>query len=218
MKYEWRKQEKDVYLPKEPMILTVPTYHFIGLSSQGDPNRPEFAHQIEALYSMAYSIRMGLKKGTIGPEPFEYTVYPLEGVWTAKTKPEGPVKKDELIYKIMIRQPEQVTESMFQTQLMQVKEKKNNPYLDQLIFESYEEGLALQALHVGSFDTEVETFAKMKELLHQEKLMIRQTMDHFQHREIYLTDPRKTAPEKAKTVLRWAVETIDDESFETNSD
>ncbi|OTN77370.1 hypothetical protein A5886_002470 [Enterococcus sp. 8G7_MSG3316] len=210
MKYEWRKQEKDVYVPKKPTILTIPTYHFIGLNSQGDPNRPAFAQQIEALYSVAYSIRMGLKKGTIG-SPFEYTVYPLEGVWTSKTKPDGPVKKDELIYKIMIRQPKQVTESMFQAQLLEVKEKKQNPYLDHLIFESYEEGLAVQALHIGPFETEPETFAQMKEVLAQEQLMIRPTMDNFQHREIYLSDPRKTAPEKAKTVLRWAVASIGEE-------
>lgn len=88
---------------------------------------------------------------------------------------------------------------------MQVKKKKDNPFLDQLIFERYEEGLVLQALHVGSFDTEAATFAQMAEVLQQAHLAMRPTMDSFQHREIYLTDPRKTAPEKAKTVLRWAV-------------
>ncbi|WP_313509285.1 GyrI-like domain-containing protein [Enterococcus sp.] len=205
MKYEWRKQEKDVYLPKKPGVLMLPAYNFISISSQGDPNRPAFSQQIEALYSVAYSIRMGLKKGTIGTTPFEYTVYPLEGVWTTANKPDGPVRKDELIYKIMLRQPDQVTEDMFQEQLMQVKKKKDNPFLDQLIFERYEEGLVLQALHVGSFDTEAATFAQMAEVLQQAHLAMRPTMDSFQHREIYLTDPRKTAPEKAKTVLRWAV-------------
>jgi hypothetical protein len=206
MKYEWRKQEKDFYLPKKPTVITVPTYQFISLSGNGDPNRPAFGEEVAALYAISYSLRMGLKKGILGTEPFEYTVFPLEGVWTSVNKPDGQLKKEELIYKIMIRQPDLVTETMFQEQLLAVKKKKDNPNLDKLIFERYEEGLCLQALHVGSFDTEAETFAKMSEVLKQEQLVMRPTMDNFQHREIYLSDPRKVAPEKAKTVLRWAVE------------
>lgn len=127
-------------------------------------------------------------------------------MWTSLKKPDGAVNKEELIYKIMIRQPEPVTETLFQEQLLAVKEKKDNPNLEKLIFERYEEGLCLQAMHTGSFDTEAETFAQMKELLKQEQLVIRPTMDTFQHREIYLSDPRKVSPDKAKTVLRWAVE------------
>jgi hypothetical protein len=206
MKYEWRKQEKEFYLPKKPTVLTVPTYQFISLSSNGDPNRTDFGEEVAALYAISYALRMGLKKGILGTEAFEYTVFPLEGVWTSVNKPDGPLKKEELIYKIMIRQPDLVTETMFQEQLLAVKKKKDNPNLDKLIFERYEEGLCLQALHIGSFDTEAETFAKMNEVLKQEQLVIRPTMDNFQHREIYLSDPRKVAPEKAKTVLRWAVE------------
>ncbi|MFK4567011.1 GyrI-like domain-containing protein [Enterococcus sp. UD-01] len=206
MKYEWRKQEKDFYLPKKPTVITVPTYQFISLSSNGDPNRPAFGEEVAALYAISYALRMGLKKGILGTEPFEYTVFPLEGVWTSVNKPDGLLNKDELIYKIMIRQPDLVTETMFQEQLLAVKKKKDNPNLDKLIFERYEEGLCLQALHVGSFDTEAETFAKMSEVLKQEQLVMRPTMDNFQHREIYLSDPRKVAPEKAKTVLRWTVE------------
>ena len=95
-----------------------------------------------------------MKKGAFGNEPFEYTVFPLEGVWTSLTKPDGAVNKEELIYKIMIRQPEPVTETLFQEQLLAVKEKKDNPNLEKLIFERYEEGLCLQAMHTGSFDNE----------------------------------------------------------------
>ena len=206
MKYEWRKLEKELYLPKKPTVIEVPTYQFISLSGSGNPNRPEFSEEIAALYTISYSLRMGLKKGAFGNEPFEYTVFPLEGVWTSLKKPDGAVNKEELIYNIMIRQPEPVTETLFQEQLLAVKEKKDNPNLEKLIFERYEEGLCLQAMHTGSFDTEAETFAQMKELLKQEQLVIRPTMDTFQHREIYLSDPRKVSPDKAKTVLRWAVE------------
>ena len=101
----------------------MPTYQFISLSGSGNPNRPEFSEEIAALYTISYSLRMGLK-GAFGNEPFEYTVFPLEGVWTSLTKPDGAVNKEELIYKIMIRQPEPVTETLFQEQLLAVKEKK----------------------------------------------------------------------------------------------
>jgi len=75
MKYEWRKQEKAYYLPKEPQLIEVPAYQFITLTGEGNPNRPEFSEQISALYMMAYGLRMGLKKGSFGNTPFEYTVF-----------------------------------------------------------------------------------------------------------------------------------------------
>lgn len=126
MKYEWRKQEKAYYLPKEPQLIEVPAYQFITLTGEGNPNRPEFSEQISALYMMAYGLRMGLKKGSFGNTPFEYTVYPLEGVWTLPEKPQGPIAKEELIYKIMIRQPEQVTADLAAEQLTQIMKKKEN--------------------------------------------------------------------------------------------
>lgn len=133
MKYEWRKQEKAYYLPKEPQLIEVPAYQFITLTGEGNPNRPEFSEQISALYMMAYGLRMGLKKGSFGNTPFEYTVYPLEGVWTLPEKPQGPIAKEELIYKIMIRQPEQVTADLAAEQLTQIMKKKENRFWNEFV-------------------------------------------------------------------------------------
>lgn len=204
MKHEWRKQEKELYLPKKITRLSIPNYSFITLTGAGNPNRPEFSTQIAALYTMSYHLRMAIKKGELG-EPFEYTVYPLEGVWTTKSKPEGPINKEELLYKLMIRQPKQVTKQIFTEQLNIVQQKKENPYLQQLAFEAYEESEAVQMIHVGSYDTEVETFAKLYSFSEQEGVKPVPQMGDYQHREIYLTDPRRTAPEKAKTLLRLKV-------------
>ena len=212
MKYEWRKQEKAYYLPKEPQLIEVPAYQFITLTGEGNPNRPEFSEQISALYMMAYGLRMGLKKGSFGNTPFEYTVYPLEGVWTLPEKPQGPIAKEELIYKIMIRQPEQVTADLAAEQLPQIMKKKENRFLERIRFEEYQEGWSVQACHIGPFDTETETFAKMQDYCEAHDLSIVPTMGNYQHREIYLSDPRKTAPEKAKTVLRWRVAKTNKES------
>lgn len=212
MKYEWRKQEKAYYLPKEPQLIEVPAYQFITLTGEGNPNRPEFSEQISALYMMAYGLRMGLKKGSFGNTPFEYTVYPLEGVWTLPEKPQGPIAKEELIYKIMIRQPEQVTADLAAEQLTQIMKKKKNRFLERIRFEEYQEGWSVQACHIGPFDTETETFAKMQDYCEAHDLSIVPTMGNYQHREIYLSDPRKIAPEKAKTVLRWRVAKTNKES------
>jgi hypothetical protein len=209
MKYEWRKQEKAMYLPKEPTLVEVPRYRFLTLNGQGNPNRPEFSEQISALYMVAYALRMGLKKGAFDNEPFEYTVYPLEGVWTLPAKPSGTIDKNDLIYKIMIRQPEQVTKELAIEQKNQVIKKKDNRFLEQVQFEEYQEGLVVQACHIGPFDTEAETFAKMEHYCIEHQLKVIPTMGNYQHREIYLSDPRKSTPEKAKTVLRWRVETQD---------
>lgn len=205
MKYEWRKQEKAYYLPKAPQLIEIPAYRFITLTGEGNPNRPEFSEQISALYMVAYGLRMGLKKGAFDNPPFEYTVYPLEGVWTLPDKPNGSIAKEELIYKIMIRQPDQVTAELAAEQLTQVMKKKENRFLEQIRFEEYHEGWSVQACHMGSFDTEADTFAKMQSYCEAHDLSIIPTMGNYQHREIYLSDPRKTVPEKAKTVLRWRV-------------
>lgn len=209
MKHEWRKAEKDWYLPKEPTLLTLPRLNFITLAGQGDPNQPQFSEQIGALYPVAYDLRMALKRGELG-DPYEYVVYPLEGVWTTSDGSRGnDLNKAALRYKIMLRQPDRLTEADFQASLQRVLTKKTNPWFERLRFESYEEGLVLQAMHHGPFADEPATFAKLQRVLKERQLRVRPTMGDYWHREIYLTDQRRTAPEKAKTVLRYRVEPID---------
>jgi hypothetical protein len=207
LKHEWRKKEKALYLPKiKPQLIHVPNLTFATLSGEGNPNGPYFSECIKALFSVSYAVKMTLKKNHNIVEGYmDYTVYPLEGVWDlredARTHAQERVNKDDLVFKIMIRQPEFVPENMFFEQLEKVKLKKPNRTLDHVKFESIEEGRCIQALHLGSYDSEPSTFHKMEEFAREHQLQrIAQS-----HREIYLSDFRKVPEEKLKTVLRFKV-------------
>ena len=157
MKYEWRKQEKNLYLPKQkPEIVTVPRQKFIMIKGQGDPNGEDFAERLKALYPIAYAIRMMPKQGYTPEGYFEYTVYPLEGIWdlTEKGRKLDKLDKNELIYTIMIRQPDFVTEEVFQRALETAKKKKANPLFNEVTFDTMEDGLSVQMMHVGPYDDE----------------------------------------------------------------
>lgn len=203
MKHEWRKAEKEIYVPKQkPVLVEVPAYKFITLSGQGNPNGELFAKGIEALYGIAYSIRMMPKKGIVPEGYFEYTVYPLEGIWDLDDVGRGLdyLDKDHLVYKIMIRQPEFVTDEVFK-QAVELAMKKGNPLTEQVQFEVIEEGLCVQMLHLGSYDDEPETFTQMMTFCEEAGL----GRKCLTHREIYLSDARKVEPSKLKTVLRFKV-------------
>ena len=203
MKYEWRKAEKEIYLPKKIELQTIPRYKFISLTGKGNPNSENFSNQVAALYALSYTLRMLLKKGALG-EPFEYTVYPLEGVWTSEKDPgAGPINKEQLIYQIMIRQPNQITKEDFLAIVESTFKKKQNEAIREAEFIEYEEGRGVQTLHLGSYDEEPATFAKMQQFMDEENLQRANTMEHYIHREIYLSDPRKVDPAKQKTVLRY---------------
>lgn len=206
-KHEWRKREKHFYLPKaKPQYLDLPAFKFLTISGEGSPDDPLFAECIVALYSTAYAIKMSLKKMNPAPEGYcDYTVYPLEGVWdlneTGRAEYSGTINKDHLVYTIMLRQPDFVTDAFFQEMLELVRRKKPQPLLDRLRFETIEEGRCVQMLHVGKFEEEPKTFETMEAFARSEGL----TRESKVHREIYLSDFRKVAPEKLKTVLRFKV-------------
>lgn len=206
MKHEWRKQEKNLYMPKEkPELVTVPEQKFLMIEGKGNPNSEEFAKKIEVLYSLSYAIRMMPKQGYTPEGYFEYTVYPLEGVWglTEEGRKLDILDKDELIYTIMIRQPDFVTKEVVEKAFESVRKKKPNPLLDEVTFGTMEDGLSVQILHVGPFDDEPRSFEKMKEFIVNNNLEI----VTLKHREIYLSDMRKVEPAKLKTVLRYRVKT-----------
>ncbi|USD67537.1 GyrI-like domain-containing protein [Vibrio sp. SCSIO 43136] len=206
-KHEWRKAEKSLYLPKaKPELVEVGEMKFITISGAGNPNSPEFTQYIEALYSIAYAIKMTLKKKQPAPVGYvDYTVYPLEGVWDitdeAKANFDGTINKDDLVFTLMIRQPDFVTEAFFSEMVTMTKAKKANPLLDEVLFCSITEGQCVQMLHLGPFDDEPASFAKMEAFAAEQGL----TRLSKVHREIYLSDTRKVAPEKLKTTLRFCV-------------
>ncbi|HAN79001.1 MAG TPA: hypothetical protein DCQ31_15160 [Bacteroidales bacterium] len=208
MKHEWRKHEKEYYLPKAvPKKISVPKFSFFTIAGKGNPNDKAFGAFVEALYTISYAVRMCTKNGFSPIDYCEYTVYPLEGVWdisdeAKKHATHGIIDKDTLVFELMIRQPEFLTKELAFEILERTKIKKPHSLLSQIVFKEIEEGNCIQMKHLGSFDTEPESFAKMEQFAiengYKRKLLT--------HREIYLTDARKTAPENQKTVLRFEIE------------
>lgn len=207
-KHEWRKKEKSLYLPKaKPEVVDVPEFNFITINGAGSPAEKTFILCIEALYSIAYGIKMHAKKEQKMPAEYcDFTVYPLEGIWDLNDKAKenftGTINKQDLVYKLMIRQPNFIDQAFFDSIVDRVKQKKSNLLLKQVKFETLTEGKCIQMLHLGRFEDEGATFEIMEAFALDNNLKRLSKI----HREIYLSDARKVAPEKLKTVLRFNVE------------
>ncbi|WP_229683210.1 GyrI-like domain-containing protein [Virgibacillus oceani] len=198
-KVDYKKDFKHLYMPKSlPEIVEVPKMPFFKISGSGDPNDEEFANAVVALYSLSYAVRMSYKSDEVPAGYYEYTVFPLEGVWDLLDRSKPPTDKSNLKYTIMIRQPDFLTEKGFERFLEQTKRKKTNPYLEKVRFEQAADGLSCQMMHLGSFDDEPESFERMETYCTEHGF----TRTSKIHREIYLSDPRRTEPAKLKTVLR----------------
>lgn len=207
MKKEWKKDEKAIYLPKtNPELIQIPPMRFFMLDGRGNPNSEAFTEAVGVLYSLAYGIKTLPRKGLEPEGYYEYSVYPLEGVWDLDENARGLeyLDKDSLIYTLMIRQPEFVTDDLAQWVIESVRIRKPHPLLQHVRFGILEEGLCAQMLHVGLYDDEPESFSRMEEYCstHQVERLSKL------HREIYLTDARKTDPGKMKTVLRFTVKPL----------
>ncbi|NEW84840.1 MAG: hypothetical protein GZ094_21070 [Mariniphaga sp.] len=208
MKHEWKKTEKNFYFPNvKPEKIVVPKFNFYTIEGVGNPNDDHFAEHVSVLFSLSYAIKMGLKSGEAVPKNYtDYAVYPLEGVWDmneeAKRKMDGKLDKSTFVYKLMIRQPAFITADFAAENIELTKKKKPHALLDQVKFETIEEGSCVQMLHMGSFDNEPLSF-KLMEQFAEEQLLKRKSLTH---REIYLSDARKTIPERLRTILRFQVE------------
>lgn len=205
MKYEWKKEEKNIYGSKtEAELVNVPLTKYFCIKGKGNPNNSAFSDRVGVLYTLSYAVRMMPKNGYTPEGYFEYTVYPLEGLWnlTEKGRESSSLMKDELLYTIMIKQPDFVTEEVFKKALEIAKKKKPNILLDDITFQELNDGLSVQILHLGSYDNEPESFNKMKEYIKKNNLEIKTLI----HREIYLSDARKVDRNKLKTILRYRVE------------
>lgn len=204
-KFDYKKACKSLYLPKQsPGIIEVPAMTFAVLEGEGDPNGEGFAGKTQALYGFSYAVKMSGKKGEAPEGFYDYVVFPLEGEWDLIDKAKGAGDKSNFKYRLMIRQPDFVTRQVFGTFLDKVSKKKPNPAYSDMRLETIEEGFCCQMLHVGPYETEPESFGRMEAFCAEsgwERASKR-------HREIYLSDPRKTSPEKLKTVLRFTVRRI----------
>lgn len=204
-KHEYKKEEKELYCPKDnPQLVVVPKQKFFCIKGKGNPNGEDFAERISALYSLAYAVRMMPRNGHTPDGYYEYTVYPLEGLWdlTDDGKMKDALDKNELIYTIMIRQPDFVNVEVANKAFEIVKKKKPHSLLQEIYFDEIEDGLSVQIMHSGSYDSEPASFYKMKEFIDDNGYKLKTLI----HREIYLSDFRKTEEDKLKTILRYRIE------------
>lgn len=205
-KLEYRKVYKNLYLPKtNPTIIEIPSMNFVVIDGEGDPNGEDFALVTEALYSFSYAVKMSYKGNDIPKDFYDYTVFPLEGVWDLVDKSKPSTDKSNFAYSLMIRQPDFLDNDLFMRFLKETQNKKPNPFLNKLQFKTIEEGLCCQILHLGSYDNEPASFLRMTQYC-MDKGYRRKSL---KHREIYLSDPRKIQASKLKTVLRFKVEKMD---------
>ncbi len=204
MAFDFKKEYREFYLPdRTPGIVTVPAANYIAVRGKGDPNEEGGAYQqaIGLLYGVAYTIKMS-KKGDHSIDGFfDYVVPPLEGFW----RQEGAdgidyARKDALEWISVIRLPDFVTRSEFEWAVGEAAKKKKTDF-SKVELLTCDEGLCVQCMHVGSYDDEPATVAMMHAYAERQGFVPDLTERRLHH-EIYLSDPRKTAPEKRKTVVR----------------
>ncbi|HBG96544.1 MAG TPA: hypothetical protein DDY14_14765 [Chromatiaceae bacterium] len=197
-KIDYKKEFKQLYKPSatEVTIVEVPEWKYLMLDGQGDPNTAEaFKEAIEALYPVAYALKFMIKKGEIG---VDYGVMPLEGLWWAEDMSSFTVgDKSQWKWTLMIMQPDLVTEKLVQQAIEQVKAKTNPASLPLVRFESFDEGKAAQIMHIGPFSEERPSIEKVHSFIEQSG-----SQKRGKHHEIYLSDIRRAAPEKWKTIIR----------------
>jgi hypothetical protein len=201
-KLDLTKHYKNYYTAKnKPEILTIERVQYLSITGKGDPSGQLFAEKIQALYTTAYAIKFAYKA-----QGKDFVVAKLEGLWSfdeekyksvsMEDAPES-IPRSEWDYRLLIRLPDYVTENEITKSKETVSSKKQIAFADEVVLFNMEEGKVVQMLHVGPFDTEIETLKNMQECI---------TANGFEkngcHHEIYLSDFRKTAPEKLKTILR----------------
>jgi hypothetical protein len=202
MPIDFKKEQKELYQPKTtPSIVDVPEMVFIAVDGKGDPNTSEeYANAVEVLYGLSYGIKMSNKS------ILEYVVPPLEGLWdvdddTFKGGGATIIDKSKFEWISLIRQPNFVTDEVFEIAKAALAKKKPNLNTSKANLIRITEGLCVQVMHIGSYDEEPATIATMDKYAIDNGYAI-DISGTRRHHEIYLSDPRKTAPEKLKTVIR----------------
>jgi len=210
-KMDYKKTEKHLYQPKGAALVEVPEMVFFAVDGQGDPNTSAaYAEAMELLYGLSFTVKMSKLGGETPAGYFEYVVPPLEGLWWTDQPGfdgRGPVDKSRFYWTSLIRQPEFVTEEVFAWAREALARKK--PALDgsKARFWRWEEGLCAHILHVGPYDTEPATIDKLNNFI-EEQGCVPDISDRRRHHEIYLGDPRRTAPERLRTVIRHPVRRV----------
>lgn len=201
-KLDFKKILKHIYSASKvkPTLVEVPAMKFIMIDGKGDPNNnPEFVSAVEALYSVAYTIKFIVKKGA---DPVDFTVMPLEGLWwMARNRKFDFENRENWRWTLMIMQPKFVNKRLFDKSVEEAFRKKGSKSIRKIRFESLREGKSAQILHVGPYSEELTTIEKLHQFVEDSGLKLRD-----KHHEIYLSDPRKSSPEKLRTILRHPVQ------------
>ncbi len=200
-KIDLKKEWKHLYRPsaRKVSVVDVPPRQYLMVDGRGDPNTSqEYQEALAALYALAYTIKFMMKKGEMA---LDYTVMPLEGLWWAEDMDVFSLAdKDSWLWTAMILVPEVVTQVTVDTAVTEVIRKKNPPAIGKVRLEQLAEGTAVQIMHIGPYADEAPTIANLHKFIAENGYIPR-----GKHHEIYLSDPRRTAPEKLKTVIRQPV-------------
>jgi hypothetical protein len=202
-----RKDLKAFYAPsaKKVEVVDVPRWQFIMIDGliepgQGPGSSPAFHAAMEAMYGAAYTLKFMSKLSK--KDPVDYPVMALEGLWWVEGGEFSFDRKDNWAYTLMILVPDLITQAKFQEALSQMRQKKGDqPDFARLRLESFQEGLCIQTMHIGPYDTEPATIEKMDNFARENGYRL-----HGKHHEIYLGNPLRAQPEKLKTILRHPVE------------
>ena len=198
--YDVKRELKEFYAPKnrEWALVDVPPQQFIAVSGKGNPNTaPEYARAVEALYAVAYTVKFASKRAGR-----DFVVGPLEGLWWSPDPEVFTTRaKDEWLWRMLISMPDWLTAEDVKEAAVAALAKKKLPAIASVEHETLHEGRCAQVLHVGSYDDETPILTQ----LHTEYLPAHGLTERDRHHEVYLGDPRRTAPEKLKTVLRQPV-------------
>lgn len=210
MPFDYKKEYKEFYLPpKKPVIVDVPKLNYIAVRGTGNPNDEDgdYKKAIELLYAIAFTIKMSYK-GTRQIEGyFQYVVPPLEGMWWQEnTEGIDYSKKDAFHWISMVRLPDFVHREDFAWAVEEATRKKNMDFLEVEYF-TYDEGLCVQCMHVGSYDDEPVTILSMENFAKEKGYEIDITPERYHH-EIYLSDPRRCDVSKLRTVVRHPIKLI----------
>ena len=197
VKIDLVKVDKTYYTAKaSPQIAEFPEVSYLTIEGRGEPAGKTFVEAVQALYPFAYGV-----KGVCKKDGRDFAVAKLEGLWWVKSnKPALEVPRQEWYWKLLIRLPDFVSSEIVEKVRLEVIKKKDIALIKDIKFEKITEGKCVQVLHIGPYSTEPQTIEKMRKMMKENKL----TENGFHH-EIYLSDPRKTPPQKMKTILRQPV-------------
>lgn len=197
-KIDIRKTMPALYAPSPSgcRLVDVPALDFLMIDGEGDPNNSaDYRAAVEALFSVSYAAKFIVKKG---PQAVDFGVMPLEGLWWADDMADfGARRKDKWKWTMMIHQPPYATEAVLDEAIAQVRKKKGLSMVSALRRERFQEGRVAQILHIGPYDDEGPTIARMHQFIDENG-----GTPTGRHHEIYLSDPRRAAPDRLKTILR----------------